>query len=132
MTEAQLRRAEKHAKSECRSCDVSLAIYEDIGHGRLREYCDNCKLRGIHVWKADQRKQFLEAQGGVCAICGTDDPGSSYGWSLDHDHSCCPHHNTQCGECARGVLCWRCNLFVGFIENEPELHALALNYLGLS
>lgn len=47
------------------------------------------------------RERILEAQGGVCAICGGDDPRSKHGWHLDHDH--------ETGV-VRGVLCFRCNV----------------------
>lgn len=34
---------------------------------------------------------------------------------VDHDHECCPG-DASCGECIRGALCSRCNVFLGLIE----------------
>lgn len=38
---------------------------------------------------------------------------------LDHDHACCP--GNACGKCVRGMLCFRCNSVLGFLEKEPHL-----------
>jgi len=59
--------------------------------------------------------RILDSQGGVCYICGTDEPGGRGFWHVDHDHRCCPDVKT-CGKCVRGILCVRCNLQVGGAE----------------
>lgn len=48
--------------------------------------------------------------------------------AVDHDHSCCPG-NKSCGLCVRGLLCQRCNLFIGQAKDSPELLRLAASYL---
>ena len=66
--------------------------------------------------------QMLEAQGNVCALCGTDDPGAGRNtFNADHDH------NT--GK-ARGLLCMSCNLAIGYIELKDESWLdRAINYI---
>lgn len=79
-----------------------------------------------------RRYTLLERQGGVCAICGTDDPGTTKGWHLDHDHACCSVPPRQsCGECDRGALCHHCNLGLGGFKDSPEALLAACRYLGL-
>jgi len=54
---------------------------------------------------------MFKAQNGVCALCGTSEPGGRYGvLNADHDH------NT--GK-PRGLLCWPCNSALGLIEMKP-------------
>jgi hypothetical protein len=73
---------------------------------------------------------LLESQGGVCAICGTDEPGGRGEFLVDHDHSCCPHAGS-CGECVRGLLCIRCNTALGMFEDDPARLQEAINYLDI-
>lgn len=39
---------------------------------------------------------------------------------VDHGHSCCPGRKS-CGECVRGLLCGRCNLVLGILEEDCNL-----------
>lgn len=69
--------------------------------------------------------EMLEAQGGVCAICGQPETSTYRGkirtMSVDHDHAT---------GAIRALLCGDCNRFVGFIERNPHKIELALAYLG--
>jgi hypothetical protein len=61
----------------------------------------------------------FQAQGRVCAICGTDKP-TKKGWAVDHCHTT---------GAFRGVLCGRCNPGLGlFGDDVNRLHA-AIDYL---
>jgi hypothetical protein len=69
---------------------------------------------------------ILEKQNGRCAICGTDNPASNgrtsdrQNWHVDHDH------NTKR---VRGLLCFRCNVAIGHLQDDPILVKAALDYL---
>jgi hypothetical protein len=68
---------------------------------------------------------IFEKQGGVCGACATSDHGhpriaGSAGWCLDHCHTT--------GE-IRGVLCWRCNLALGYVSDSTERLQGLINYL---
>lgn len=70
------------------------------------------------------RDAMLASQGGRCAACDTDDPGSTKGWVVDHDHQCCSGLRS-CGKCNRAILCHPCNLALGHIKDSPD-RAMAL------
>jgi hypothetical protein len=62
---------------------------------------------------------ILLAQGGVCAICsGTSNDGRRL--HVDHNHAT---------EENRGLLCNRCNLALERLDEIPDWHTKALNYL---
>lgn len=84
---------------------------------QLKRY--NLTLEGYAV--------LLAAQGGVCAICKTSEPGGKGNFRIDHDHACCPERMRSCGKCIRGLLCNYCNLHLAG-ENPRRLRA-ALKYL---
>ncbi|WQZ00171.1 recombination endonuclease VI [Vibrio phage vB_ValC_WD615] len=60
----------------------------------------------------DDKIKMLESQGNVCKVCGTDKPGGQGHWHLDHCH------NT--GK-VRGILCMRCNVVLGQVEDNVEI-----------
>lgn len=67
-------------------------------------------------------EMLLTAQGGVCAICGTTDPGrSSPYFHIDHCHAT----NT-----IRGLLCNGCNLGLGHFKDDTDRLNAAIAYLG--
>lgn len=63
--------------------------------------------------------QMLEAQGYACGICREPfRPGQRV--CIDHDHRCCSVPPSglarSCGKCVRGLLCVRCNTWLGWLE----------------
>lgn len=70
---------------------------------------------------------ILVSQGGLCALCGTPEPGSK-GWALDHDHSCCPGVRS-CGACLRGILCGSCNTGLGMFRDSGARLQQAIDYV---
>lgn len=72
---------------------------------------------------------MLAEQAGRCAICRTDEPGGSGTWHIDHDHSCCPGRKASCGRCIRGLLCTRCNIGLGNLQDNPETIRAAADYV---
>lgn len=65
-------------------------------------------------------KALLARQGGRCAICKRtpEEIGVKF-LAVDHDHRCCPRQRT-CGRCVRGLLCARCNMYLGWFEAHSE------------
>jgi predicted nucleic acid-binding Zn ribbon protein len=61
----------------------------------------------------------LLAQHRVCAVCETDDWGPK-GPQVDHDHA---------SGRVRGILCYRCNVGLGFFADDVERLRAAIEYL---
>lgn len=82
-------------------------------------------LRRQYQMTLEDYRALLAAQGGGCAVCGATEPGGGAGsnidgFSVDHDHSCCPGKVT-CGKCVRALLCNRCNLSIGRLGDSLDV-----------
>ena len=78
--------------------------------------------KGTTLWRHNltdkQYDDLWNRQGGRCALCFTE----SAKLVIDHDHSCCgpsTGFNRTCGNCIRGLVCYRCNNFLGYLEGTP-------------
>lgn len=122
-----VKRMEREAKEAARP---SLKMHgdplggpEDPRHGTLTGYGKGCRLEccrsansnAAYIRKYGMPKAGKEAmlasQGGVCASCGVDDPGSVRGWHIDHDH--------VTGK-VRSILCHACNVSYGLFKENVE------------
>lgn len=131
-TREQVAYRNESGQKMCTSCKEWLPVSLFGSHPKttdgLRGECSPCeKTSGEMRRYGAKTEDVLEAQGGACLICGTDDPGS-YRWQMDHDHSCCPGSST-CGKCIRGVLCHLCNLGLGSFKDSVETLYAAIQYL---
>lgn len=70
----------------------------------------------------EQYEQIVANQDGKCAICRVDNSQSFGKEKLCIDHS----HST--GK-VRGILCHKCNLILGFANDDPTLLRAAVDYL---
>ena len=115
----------------CTGCKHELPISEfqvDVQKADgLSTRCKRCradqKLRSAYGITIDDYEAMLLAQGGRCAICGTDEPGGArhmVRWVVDHDHST--------GK-VRALLCHSCNFGLGKFHDDPELLRRAADYL---
>lgn len=66
--------------------------------------------------------QMVLDQQNQCAICGTTNPGGQTvrKWHVDHDH--------KTGK-VRGLLCFRCNIGLGYFLDDPDALTSAARYL---
>lgn len=99
-------------QSKCRACRPKESVEQKRKYRLKRQY-------GITL---EEYTALLEAQNGVCAICGTSNPPGSHGiLVVDHDH--------ETGG-VRGLLCCNCNTGLGMFGDDPERLTQASRYLG--
>jgi hypothetical protein len=67
-------------------------------------------------------EDMLTEQAWSCAICRSGTPGAKGVWNVDHDH--------KTGR-VRGILCFHCNMMLGYAKDNPEILAAAIPYLAL-
>lgn len=115
----------------CSSCKEfkSDSSYHVNGDG-LRAQCKDCRSISTRTQKYgitdDWIHETFEAQNGLCAICGEEDPFLV----IDHDHSCCPGI-TACGLCVRAMICRDCNFGLGHFHDDPDRLTRAVEYLAI-
>jgi hypothetical protein len=81
-----------------------------------REY----NLRKTYGLEPGDFERMLAAQGGVCAICGTDTPKGKGNFHVDHCHST---------GAVRGLLCHDCNTGLGKFKDDTAQLQKAISYL---
>jgi hypothetical protein len=107
------KRAQNHAKEN-----------PGIFRERKRRY-----IVGQYGISYEKYQQILINQNNCCAICKTNFETNKDYPHIDHDHSCCPTSTKSCGTCVRGLLCRRCNMFLGAVADDIMILESAIKYL---
>lgn len=86
------------------------------------EWVRDQRLRHFRGITLKQFNEMLAHQDGRCAICRRTlaETGQRRPFSVDHDHAT--------GR-VRGLLCARCNTYVGYLEKNAELRDAVSNYI---
>lgn len=98
------RKTYRHTK--CRECE--------------REYARKRSFEARRGITHEERDEMLAEQGGRCAACGTDSPGSQIGWHVDHCHET---------DEIRGILCHHCNAALGHAQDDTQRLSGLILYL---
>ena len=92
------------------------------------------KIRATTLYKYGVNLKWFEEmhikQEGRCGICGKEQDANGIRSNrpcVDHDHSCCGGQKA-CKKCVRGLLCHRCNIRLGSVEDFEWLED-AIAYL---
>lgn len=102
--------------------------WEERNPGRSKMTGRLNRLKNYYHLTLEEFDRILEEQMDRCAICGTTEPGGSHEvWQVDHDHDCC-NDKKSCGQCVRGLLCWPCNVGLGFLKSR-EILEKAIQYI---
>jgi hypothetical protein len=86
------------------------------------------QVKHFYKLSQDDWNAIFESQGGVCAICKNPPDENKRQYSVDHDHNCCPGAKS-CGKCVRGILCHRCNIGLGMLQEDVEIINSMLLYM---
>lgn len=94
--------------------------HRDRVNARTRESLHGRTLRRFGLTQADY-EQILASQGGGCVLCHTTIPHRRrVHFDIDHDH--------RTGE-IRGLLCNRCNMTLGRMQDDADWFRRAADYL---
>ena len=96
-----------------------IKYHEKISEARRKKYKQDKNIRYLKVYGISMADYglILNKQNGVCAICGKTDIRS-----LGVDHC----HKTKK---VRGLLCYNCNLALGYFKDNVESLIKAIAYL---
>lgn len=111
----------------CKPCQSAQALaWMRNNRERAKDNKHAWTLRTTYGITVDEYAAMLARQGGVCAICGLDEPaahgktGTRYRLSVDHCH--------EEGR-VRGLLCQKCNRAIGLLGDDTDLLRKAIDYL---
>lgn len=104
--------------------------YHEANRDRINEYRRGLRRKKPEMFRNQEMRTrygiglveydvLLEAQGGVCPICGALEP-KPYGFHVDHDHKT---------GAVRGLLCGNCNTACGLVQDDPVRLRAAADYL---
>lgn len=88
----------------------------DALNAKARLRPDRRRRRALGVDEAEFQRLFV-GQGRACAVCRTT---TARKWTLDHNH--------ETGQ-RRGILCNKCNLGIGLLNDNPDVCRRAASYL---
>ena len=92
--------------------------YQRSWKARNPDYMKGYSLQKNYGITAEEYDALFEAQGGVCAICGS--PPTKRLLDTDHCHAT--------GR-IRGLLCSPCNVAVGMVKEDPKIVRALLSYI---
>ncbi len=106
------------AKGKCRNCYKALCD-KRLPKERMSQRWRKAALKHSFGITVEQFDDLLAAQGGRCAMCGSETSTGRYKTlAVDHDHAT--------GR-VRGLLCFRCNTGLGYYEKFGAVYAAYLD-----
>lgn len=132
----------------CTSCAVEKTEQEFSPDSRyksgLRSQCDLCRrtaqerttrnrwLRRIYGITVEEYERLESEQNGLCAVCGCKETRSTRSSKRVWEYNLTPRlvvdHDHVTGK-IRGLLCHKCNVGIGQLNDDPKLLRAALTYL---
>lgn len=120
-------------KGDCRTAEALADSRErltDRRRGTQRRDDPAAKSRWYRTHKfvrfgitEERFNEMLEHQNYACGIC-REPFEDERRICIDHDHACCPVPpngvSRSCGRCVRGLLCVRCNTWLGWMDKYSK------------
>lgn len=108
-------------------------------HDGYQSKCRDCQraevLKSRYGMTIEEYDTLLASQDGRCKICRRTpqdiNPDNPKNLSVDHDHNHCATRGRCCGKCIRGLLCQRCNMTLGYADDDPSLLMEMAAYLAV-
>lgn len=109
-------------RPDCKQCNIKKSSIRQKKRRKTNpETFRNTALKAKYGVSLEQYRIKLAAQGNVCKICGSSNPGASKKlFSVDHNH--------KTGQ-IRGILCHGCNAGLGMFREDPISLQNAIKYL---
>jgi len=104
--EEQRAHTKKYYEEHKESCYASLKKWRKKNRHKVKEQNKKSKLKMKYGLTIEQRQQIYLNQNGCCACCGKAIPYEEI--NTDHNH--------KTGK-VRGLICQRCNIGMGFLDN---------------
>lgn len=113
-------------QKHCKVCSKAIHDrWKEQNPGKIQEHVANARRRKEFGVEPEQYRAMMEAQDGVCALCGQKNQrknkdGSHYALTIDHCHS---------SGAIRGLLCNMCNPLLGYARDDVSILKAAIVYL---
>jgi Recombination endonuclease VII len=99
---------------------AQIAEYKSENQEKVKDFERWAAIKYKYDLTKEAWETLFDGQGQRCAMCGSDDPRSKYGWKTDHCH--------ETGK-VRGILCHQCNVMLGNAEDDPQRLLAGVAYL---
>ncbi len=113
---------------QCKTCSIKRTM--DWFLAQSPDVIKAINIRRYYRRYGMSRDEFLrrvDIQQNRCKVCGSH-PRKGEQLCVDHDHACCPGKRS-CGKCVRDLLCHRCNIILGMVNENSDLLEKLANYL---
>lgn len=95
-------------------------LWDNANRDKVNGYRRKQYFKTKYGLTLEERDAMIAAQNGKCAVCPNTSPGNKLGWVVDHCHAT--------GK-LRGVLCHRCNLTLGFVNDSVDALRSLIEYV---
>jgi len=116
----------EHWHYEAKYCSKHCTNKAYYSRNRDKQLDKNTQLQKVYGISIEQYKHMFKNQKGVCAICK--EPETQIHNKTKQVLNLCVDHNHVTGQ-VRGLLCKKCNMALGLLQDSVELLQTATKYL---
>ena len=116
----------EHWHYETKYCSKPCTNKAYYSRNRTKQLNKDTQLKKVYGISIEDYKQLFKKQNGVCAICN--EPETQVHNKTKQVLNLCVDHDHDTGF-VRGLLCKKCNMALGLLQDSSELLQTATNYL---